>query len=203
MEKVVIIKYNAGNTQSVIYALERIGIQPVLTDEPEEILSADRVIFPGVGEASSAMNYLKARNLDKLITSLKQPVLGTCIGMQLLCRHSEENNTTCMGVFDVDIKKFDAAKGKVPHMGWNNLYETQTDLLKNLPESAYVYFVHSFYAPVCEYTIAKTDYIQPFSAALQKDNFYALQFHTEISGEVGSKILENFMKVEVGSLVLK
>ena len=203
MEKVVIIKYNAGNTQSVIYALERLGIEPLVTDEPEAILSADRVIFPGVGEASTAMNYLKARGLDKLIVSLRQPVLGTCIGMQLLCRHSEENYTTCMGVFDVDVKKFQAGQSglKIPHTGWNNLSETKGELFASLPETPFVYYVHSYYAPLCEYTIARTDYTQPFSAALQKDNFYALQFHAEISGETGSRMLENFLKIEIPVLI--
>jgi imidazole glycerol-phosphate synthase subunit HisH len=192
---VVIIRYNAGNTQSVIFALQRLGIEPLLTDNPEQILAADKVIFPGVGEASTTMNYLRARKLDKLIVSLRQPVLATCIGMHLLCRHSEENNTDCMGIFEVAIKKFKSEDLKIPQIGWNNLHTVKTPLMKNLPEEKYVYFVHSYYAPVCEYTIATADYEQPFSAALQKDNFYALQFHAEISSKTGSKILQNFLEI--------
>ncbi|MBC8112383.1 MAG: imidazole glycerol phosphate synthase subunit HisH [Verrucomicrobia bacterium] len=192
---IAIIRYNAGNTQSVIFALQRLGIEPLLTDNPEQILAADKVIFPGVGEASTTMNYLRARKLDKLIVSLRQPVLATCIGMQLLCRHSEENNTDCMGVFEVDIKKFKSEDLKIPQIGWNNLRAVKTPLMKDLPEEKYVYFVHSYYAPVCAYTIATADYEQPFSAALQKDNFYALQFHAEISSKTGSKILQNFLEM--------
>jgi imidazole glycerol-phosphate synthase subunit HisH len=195
--QIVIIRYNAGNTQSVIYALERLGITPLLTDDPEEIQAADRVIFPGVGEASTSMKYLKERGLDKIILSLRQPVLATCIGMQLLCRHSEENNTDCLGIFDVGVKKFqpppDGEKIKIPHTGWNTLEDTKSSLFAGLPKQAFVYYVHSFYAPVCEYTIATTTHGQPFSAALRKNNFFALQFHTEISGKTGEKILENFL----------
>ncbi len=196
--KTVIIKYNAGNTQSVIYALERLGVEALITDVEEEIRNADHVIFPGVGEASTAMNYLKERNLDKVIKSLKQPVLGICVGMQLLCAHSEENDVECMGIFDVNIKKFKNVNGhkeKIPQMGWNKIYDLKTGLLKNVKEQEFVYFVHSYYAPVCENTIATTNFIQPFSAALQKDNFYALQFHTEKSSDAGAVILSNFLNI--------
>ena len=194
--KTVIIKYNAGNVQSVMYALDRIGVDYLYTDDEAEIRSADKVIFPGVGEASTAMSYLREKGLDKIIPSLKQPVLGTCVGMQLMCRYSEENNTTCMGIFDVDVKRFPATPGiKVPHMGWNNITNYQSELTQNLIDNAYVYFVHSYAAPVCEYTVATCDYINPFSAMLHRDNFYAAQFHCEISGDVGQKILENFLKL--------
>ena len=194
--KTVIIKYNAGNVQSVMYALDRIGVDYLYTDDEAEIRSADKVIFPGVGEASTAMSYLREKGLDKIIPSLKQPVLGTCVGMQLMCRFSEENNTTCMGIFDVDVKRFPATPGiKVPHMGWNNITNYQSKLTQDLIDNAYVYFVHSYAAPVCEYTVATCDYINPFSAMLHKDNFYAVQFHCEISGDVGQKILENFLKL--------
>ncbi|QRR02390.1 imidazole glycerol phosphate synthase subunit HisH [Dyadobacter sandarakinus] len=194
--KTVIIKYNAGNVQSVMYALDRIGAGYLYTDDEQEIRSADKVIFPGVGEASTTMHYLRRTGLDQLIPSLKQPVLGTCIGMQLMCRFSEENNTECMGIFDVDVKRFPAATGmKVPHMGWNNIGHYNTKLADGLPDNAFVYFVHSFAAPVCEYTVATCEYIQPFSAMLQKDNFYAAQFHCEISGNAGQQVLENFLKI--------
>lgn len=195
--KTVIIKYNAGNVQSVMYALERIGASYLLTDDEAEIRSADKVIFPGVGEASTAMAYLRQRGLDKVIPSLKQPVLGTCVGMQLLCRYSEEGNTTCMGVFDVDVRRFPATPGfKVPHTGWNNLTTMQGPLTEGLAENPYVYFVHSYCADVCPQTIAVCDYVRPFSAMLHRDNFYAAQFHAEISGNVGQRILENFLDVD-------
>jgi len=194
--KTVIIKYNAGNVQSVMYALERIGASYLYTDDEEEIRSADKVIFPGVGEASTAMNYLRKTGLDLIIPTLKQPVFGTCIGMQLMCRYSEENDTKCMGIFDVDVKRFPATPGlKVPHMGWNNISAYQSALTNQVVDDAYVYFVHSYAAPVCEFTVASCNYIQPFSAMLQKDNFYAAQFHCEISGDVGQKIMENFLKI--------
>jgi len=194
--KTVIIKYNAGNVQSVMYALERIGASYLYTDDEEEIRSADKVIFPGVGEASTAMNYLRKTGLDLIIPTLKQPVFGTCIGMQLMCRYSEENDTKCMGIFDVDVKRFPATPGlKVPHMGWNNISAYQSALTNQVVDDAYVYFVHSYAAPVCEFTVASCNYIQPFSAMLQKDNFYAAQFHCEISGNVGQKIMENFLKI--------
>ena len=196
--KTVIIKYNAGNVQSVMYALDRIGATYLYTDNEEEIRSADKVIFPGVGEASTAMAYLRDKGLDKLIPSLKQPVFGTCIGMQLMCRFSEENNTECMGIFDVDVKRFPATTGfKVPHMGWNDISGYNTPLAKGLQENAYVYFVHSYAAPVCEYTVATCNYIQPFSAMLQKDNFYSAQFHCEISGNEGQRIIENFLSIPI------
>lgn len=198
---VAIVKYNAGNTQSVIYALNRLGIDPAVSDEPEILQSADKVIFPGVGEASSAMNYLKARNLDAVIKNLRQPVLGICIGLQLLCRHSEEGNTECMGIFDVAVRRFQPSEAqksvfKVPQVGWNNLFDMRSPLFDGIPErDAYVYFVHSFYAELSPYTIAKADYCLPFSAALHKDNFYAIQFHAEKSGAIGAKILDNFLRL--------
>ncbi len=196
----VLIKYNAGNTQSVIYALNRLGIEPVLSDDPETIRAADKVIFPGVGEASTAMHYLQSRGLDKVIVSLAQPTLGICIGLQVMCRHSEENNTHGMGIFDVAIKRFvpsAAQQGvlKVPQIGWNSLKALQTPLFDGLTDGeSYVYFVHSFAADLSPYTIAATDYTQTFSAALHKDNFYAVQFHPEKSGKVGSQILANFIQ---------
>lgn len=197
--KTVIIKYNAGNVQSVMYALERLGAGYLLTDDEAEIRSADKVIFPGVGEASTAMAYLRQRGLDKLIPSLKQPVLGTCVGMQLMCRHSEENNTDCMGIFDIDVRRFPAnatlaeTRLKVPHTGWNSIHDLRGPLTAGLAENAYVYFVHSYAADVCDYTTATCDYVRPFSAMLHRDNFYAAQFHAEISGDVGQRILENFL----------
>ncbi|MFC5410921.1 imidazole glycerol phosphate synthase subunit HisH [Larkinella bovis] len=198
--KTVIIKYNAGNVQSVMYALDRIGASYLLTDDEAEIRSADKVIFPGVGEASTAMAYLRERGLDQVIPSLKQPVLGTCVGMQLLCRYSEEGDTTCMGVFDVDVRRFPAQPGfKVPHMGWNSLTDLKGPLTEGLPDQAYVYFVHSYCADVCPETTAVCEYVRPFSAMLQKDNFYAAQFHAEISGNVGQRILENFLKIDTRS----
>ena len=190
----VIIKYNAGNVQSVMYALDRIGAGYVLTDDEATIRAADRVIFPGVGEASTAMTYLRERGLDKLIPSLKQPVLGTCVGMQLMCRYSEENDTTCMGIFDIDVRRFPASAGKVPHTGWNNIHSLRGPLAEGLPNDAYMYFVHSYAADVCPDTTAICNYGRPFSAMLQRDNFYAAQFHAEISGNVGQCILENFLK---------
>lgn len=191
--KTVIIKYNAGNVQSVQYALERLGVSYLWTDDEAEIRSADRVIFPGVGEASTAMHYLRQRGLDRLIPALRQPVLATCIGMQLLCRFSEENNTPCLGVFDVEVKRLPARQQKVPHVGWNSLHDLQGPLTGGLPENPYVYFVHSYAAPVNPHTVAICHYGEPFSAMMQKDNFYAAQFHAEISGKVGETILENFL----------
>jgi len=196
--KVVIIKYNAGNIRSVMFALERIGIRALVTDNHDEIRSADRVIFPGVGEASSAMKYLAEKGLDKLICSLTQPVLGICLGMQLMCASSEENNTTCLGIFSEKVKLFPATEGfKIPHIGWNNITDLKTDLMKGVDENAYMYFVHSYYVESCERAMAKTNYIQTYSSALQKDNFYAVQFHPEKSGEVGQKILENFINLTI------
>ncbi|WP_281613820.1 imidazole glycerol phosphate synthase subunit HisH [Flammeovirga sp. SubArs3] len=191
--KVAIIKYNAGNVQSVRYALQRIGIDPILTDNPEEITSADKVIFPGVGEAKSAMDYLKERKLDQLIKDLKQPTLGVCLGLQLMCNHSEERDTDCLGIFDTNVKKFQSEILKVPHMGWNNIHNLKTDLYKGIHENDYVYYVHSYFAELCENTIAVTDYVNPYSASLHKDNFFAAQFHPEKSGDVGQKIIQNFI----------
>ncbi len=194
--EIALIKYNAGNTQSVIYALNRLGVHPTVTDSAEDIAKADKVIFPGVGEARSAMNYLKARNLDKVIAQLTQPVLGICVGLQLLCAHSEENDTPCMGIFPNRVRRFPQQVGlKVPQMGWNRLTHLQSPLFSGLSEGDFVYFVHSYYAELNAFTIAQTDYGVPFSAALHKDNFYALQFHTEKSSRVGAKILQNFLDV--------
>jgi glutamine amidotransferase len=177
-----------------MYALDRIGMNYSWTDEEEEIRTADKVIFPGVGEASTAMAYLREKQLDRLIPTLKQPVLATCIGMQLLCKHSEENDTTCMGVFDVAIKRFQSSDLKIPHVGWNSIEaQGQNPLMKDLKASEFVYFVHSYYAPLNPYTSAICDYVQPFSAMLQKDNFYAAQFHAEISGQAGQRVIENFL----------
>lgn len=192
---VVIVKYNAGNVQSVTYALNRLGVVPLISNEPEVIKSADYVIFPGVGEASTAMRFLKERNLDRLIKDLKQPVFGVCLGLQLMCNHSEENNTNCLGIFDVSVKRFPKDL-KVPQMGWNTIEERSSPLFDGLPPEAYVYYVHSFYAEISTSTIAQTNYILPFSAALQKDNFYALQAHPEKSGKVGEHILKNFLNIK-------
>ncbi|MEZ4900336.1 MAG: imidazole glycerol phosphate synthase subunit HisH [Spirosomataceae bacterium] len=194
--KTVIIKYNAGNVQSVMYALDRIGATYEWTDDPETIRSADKVIFPGVGEASTAMAYLRERGLDKLIPTLRQPVLGTCVGMQLMCRYSEENDTACMGIFEVDVVRFPKTAGfKVPQTGWNDIYNYQTPLCDSLTEHDYVYYNHSYYAPLCHHTVATTNYIVEYSAMLQKNNFYAAQFHSEISGNVGQRIFENFLQL--------
>lgn len=198
--KVVIIKYNAGNVFSVQCALRRIGVEAEITDNPKTILDADKVIFPGVGEASTAMAYLRERGLDTLIKSLTQPVLGICIGMQLLCRSSEEGNTDCLGVFDVDVKRFDNTSTplcKIPHMGWNTLkvLAENNKVIDSACDGRYVYFVHSYYAPVCKHTVAECDYITPFSAVLQKDNFYATQFHPEKSGSLGELILKKFIEL--------
>lgn len=195
--KVAIIKYNAGNIFSVLYALKRIGVEAIVTDDFDTIRSADKVIFPGVGEASSAMAYLQEKGLDKLIKSLTQPVLGICIGLQLMCRHSEEGNVDCMGIFDVNVKKFDNTNDpemKIPHMGWNTITSSESPLTK-CSNDKYVYFVHSYYAPKCSNTIATCDYIIPFSAALHRDNFYATQFHPEKSGDIGERILRNFIEL--------
>ncbi|OEK05112.1 imidazole glycerol phosphate synthase subunit HisH [Roseivirga misakiensis] len=191
---VVIIDYNAGNVQSVTYALNRLGVEPVLSANAEVIGAADKVIFPGVGEASTAMNFLKSNGLDQVIKGLSQPVFGVCLGLQLMCNHSEENDTECLGIFDVAVKKFPSTL-KVPQMGWNSLSAMNSDLFKGLPSDPYVYYVHSYYAELSDFTVAQTDYIHPFSAALQKDNFYALQAHPEKSGKVGEEILENFLQL--------
>ena len=193
--KVVIIKYNAGNICSVDYALKRLGVDAEISADPAVIRSADKGIFPGVGEAETTMEHLKATGLDKLIKELKQPVLGICLGMQLMCSHSEEGNADCLGIFDVDVKRFIPKRheDKVPHMGWNTIAQTNSDLFNGFDKDEYVYFVHSYYVPVNEHTAAVTDYIHPFSAALHKDNFYATQFHPEKSGGVGERILKNFL----------
>jgi imidazole glycerol-phosphate synthase subunit HisH len=194
LTKVTIIKYNAGNIQSVMYALDRIGVSYVLSDNPEEILAAERIIFPGVGEASTAMKSLEANGLNKLIPQLKQPFLGTCVGMQLLCKHSAENNTACLGVFEIPVLRFPKVDGyKIPQTGWNDIFELKHPLLNGVPEHSYVYYNHGYYAPICEATIAKTNYMIEYSAVLQKENFYACQFHSEISGDIGQRIFENFM----------
>ena len=192
---VAIIKYNAGNIYSVDYALKRLGITPRITADAEELRAADKVIFPGVGEASTTMNYLREHGLDDVIRSLRQPVLGICLGMQLLCRASEEGETACLGIFDTEVKRFVARKheDKVPHMGWNTITEVKERLFTPAEEGQFVYFVHSFYVPLNPWTAATTDYIQPFSAALHRDNFYATQFHPEKSGSVGERILKNFL----------
>ncbi|HEY4876544.1 MAG TPA: imidazole glycerol phosphate synthase subunit HisH [Puia sp.] len=189
-----IIKYNAGNIQSVLYALERIGVSAIVTDNHDEIKKADKVIFPGVGEASSAMKYLRERKLDELIKSLTQPVLGICLGMQLLCKYSEENDTECLGIFDEKVKRF-KAEGlglKAPQIGWNNIYDLKSKLFEGVDEKSYCYFVHGYAATLGKHTIATTDYIQPYSSGLQKNNFYGVQFHPEKSAAVGERILKNF-----------
>lgn len=193
--KLAIIKYNAGNIQSVSFALERLNVDFTITDNAEEIQKADKVIFPGVGEASTTMKYLKDKKLDQIIVNLKQPVLGICLGMQLMCKHSEENNTKCLGIFDDTVKLFiPQSDMKVPHMGWNNLTISDGWLTQDL-ENKYAYFVHSYYVPVNAYTSAKTEYINPFSAAMHKGNFYAVQFHPEKSAQAGELVLKSFLNV--------
>jgi imidazole glycerol-phosphate synthase subunit HisH len=192
-----IIKYNAGNIRSVLFALERIGMKAEVSDDIRKIQSADKVIFPGVGEASTAMHYLKERALDVVIKNLKQPVLGICLGMQLMCRYSEENSTECLGIFDEDVRRY-KAEGlgiKVPQIGWNNIYDLKSDLFKGVKDKSFCYFVHSYYASLGKHTIATTNYVQPYSSALQKDNFYGVQFHPEKSAEVGESILRNFAAI--------
>ena len=194
--KIVIIKYNAGNVQSVMYALDRLGAHYELTDDEASIRTADKVIFPGVGEASTTMAYLRRSGLDSLIPTLTQPVLGTCVGMQLMCRHSQENNTDCMGIFDTPVLRFpENLPFKVPHTGWNTLLDATSPLTKGIKDQAFVYYNHAYYAPVGTHTVAITDYIVPFSAILHRDNFYAAQFHAEISGDVGHQILHNFLEL--------
>ena len=225
--QVAVVKYNAGNIYSVLSALKRLGVEPLLTDDAAELRQADRVIFPGQGEARGAMEYLRARGLDQVIRSLRQPVLGICIGQQLMCRHSEEGDTDCLGIFDVDVKRFQPVRheDKVPCMGWNALHDLKSPLFEGFfsplspkmnttgsppngktieaPSGAvggaspYVYFVHSYYVPLCPETIAVADYVQPYSAALHKDNFFACQFHPEKSGSVGEKIIRNFLEVSL------
>ena len=199
---ITIIKYNAGNIRSVLFALERIGINAIVTDDPEKINNADKVIFPGVGEASTAMHYLKERKLDEVIKKLQQPVFGICLGMQLLCKHSEENNTDCLGIIPVAVKRFTTESyvmatnrrdQKVPQIGWNNIYRLKSELFKNVGENSYIYNVHSYYAEDSEYTIAKCSYGLEYAAAVRKNNFYGVQFHTEKSARVGETILKNFV----------
>lgn len=195
--KVAIVKYNAGNIYSVVNALRRMGIEPALTDVAEELQKADRVLFPGQGEARSAMSYLKERRLDEVIRNLRQPVLGICVGQQLLCRHSEEGDVNCIGVFDVEVKRFQPQRheDKVPAMGWNAIKDLKSELYRGFFDNPYVYFVHSYYVPLCEHTIATANYILPYSASLHKNNFYTCQFHPEKSGKVGEQILKNFLEL--------
>lgn len=195
---IAIIKYNAGNIFSVECALKRLGLSATISDDPAVLRSADKVIFPGVGEASSAMAYLRQHKLDSLIRSLTQPVLGICIGQQLLCSYSAEGETDCLGIFDIDVRKFEASspEQKIPHMGWNTITNIRSNAI--IPQelvNKYVYYVHSYYVPVCDYSIATSDYIQPFSAALHKDNFYATQFHPEKSGDIGELIIKKFIEL--------
>jgi len=192
---IAIVKYNAGNVQSVQYALQRIGVESVVTDDIDTINNADKVIFPGVGHAQSAMQYLRDKALDKVIINLQQPVLGICLGLQLLCKHSEEGDTDCLGIFDTPVRLFTSPVLKVPQIGWNNIYNYKSTLFDGLAEEAFVYTVHSYYAALSEATTAVTDYMLPYSAALQQNNFYAVQFHPEKSGAVGETILKNFIQL--------
>ena len=196
-DKIVVIQYNAGNVRSVLYALERLGVNATVTDDENRIRNADKVIFPGVGEASTAMKYLRERSLDDLIRELKQPVLGICLGMQLMCAHSEENDTACLGIFDERVKRFtpSAAREKVPQIGWNKIYDLKTPLFNGVPEQTYIYSVHSYFAAVGPDTIAAAEYIHPYSTALNKDNFYGVQFHPEKSAAAGEQILLNFINL--------
>ncbi|HVK48054.1 MAG TPA: imidazole glycerol phosphate synthase subunit HisH [Pseudobacter sp.] len=198
--ELAIVKYNAGNIQSVLYALERIGATATVTDDHELLRKADKVIFPGVGEASSAMRYLQAHGLDTVLKELQQPVLGICLGMQLMCAYSEENDTNCLGIFEEKVKLFSAATTedgpiKIPQIGWNNIYSLKTDLFKGVPENSYCYFVHGYYASLGEHTIATTEYGQPYSSALHTKNFYGVQFHPEKSAAIGETILKNFLNI--------
>lgn len=196
-ERVVIVKYNAGNIQSVLYALERIGRHAVVTDDHAAIRQADKVIFPGVGEASTAMNYLKERGLDQVLRELEQPVLGICLGMQLMCRYSEENDTECLGIFDESVRRFVAGQSgmKIPQIGWNRVTATSSALFENIPDGSFFYFVHSYYAAQGSHTIGVAEYIHPYSAALMKGNFYGVQFHPEKSAGAGERLLNNFLSL--------
>jgi imidazole glycerol-phosphate synthase subunit HisH len=193
--KVAIVKYNAGNVESVKNALNRLQIEPIISDDAETLQSADKVIFPGVGEASTAMNYLRERGLDKVIKSLKQPVFGICLGMQLLCEYSEENETKCLGILPYKVRQFSAEKLKVPQIGWNNIFNLKGKLFAGVEENSYVYFVHGYYVESGNETTASCDYGVNYSVAVEHQNFYAVQFHPEKSGEIGAKILENFLKI--------
>jgi glutamine amidotransferase len=196
--KLAIIQYNAGNIQSVLFALQRLGVDAQVTEVAEEISSADRVIFPGVGEASSAMKYLKNKRLDRVIQNLKQPVLGICLGMQLLCRHSEENDTDCLGIIPLGVKRFVPGNDggiKVPQVGWNSINNLRSELFENIAPGSHVYNVHSFYVPDSSYTIAETDYSIRYASAISNGNFYGVQFHAEKSGVIGETILGNFLKL--------
>ncbi len=192
---IAIVAYNAGNIQSVQFALQRLGVEATVTADHQELQCAEKVIFPGVGEASTTMRYLQNNGIDQIIKKLTQPVLGICLGMQLMCSHSEEGNVDCLGIFEENIKQFSPSNGKVPHMGWNNIYNLESRLFTDIKEDSDVYFVHSYYAEKGPHCISTTDYGLPYASAMQKDNFYAVQFHPEKSSEVGSKILENFMKL--------
>lgn len=194
---IVIIKYNAGNIFSVDSALKRLNVEAIITDDKEKIRNADKVIFPGVGEAATTMKYLRETKLDEVIINLKQPVFGICIGMQLLCKHSQEGDVDCLGVFDCDVEKMTPSEHseKIPHMGWNTIYNLQSPLFDKQQENSFVYYVHSYCVPINKYTIATTDYIKPFSAAMQKDNFYSTQFHPEKSSDIGHSILQNFLNL--------
>ena len=195
---VAIVKYNAGNIRSVINALNRLGVEPVITDDADVLRKSDRVLFPGQGEAGTTMAYLKAHQLDTVIRSLRQPVLGICVGMQLMCHHSEENDTDCLGIFPTEVKRFQptAHEMKVPQMGWNTIESLSSPLFKGINDGEFVYFIHSFYVADNPYSIATTDYITPYCSALHKDNFYATQFHPEKSGRIGEQILKNFLEIE-------
>lgn len=195
--QIAIVKYNAGNIYSVVNAMKRLGIEPILTDNPELLCKADKVLFPGQGNAKEAMTYLRAHHLDQVIADLKQPVLGICVGQQLLCKHSEEGDVDCIGIFDAEVKRFSPQRheDKVPAMGWNEIYNLSTPILEGLGEHPYTYFVHSYYVPLSNETIATANYILPYSAAMHKDNFYTCQFHPEKSGKIGEQILKNFLEL--------
>ena len=199
--EIAVIKYNAGNIYSVVNALRRLGVEPIVTDDAEKIRHADCVLFPGQGEAAYTMQYLRAKGLDRIIVGLRQPVLGICIGMQLMCRHSEEGETDCLGIFPVDVKKFVPCNHsfKIPHMGWNSLASLRSPLYQDVEQGDYVYFIHSYYVPRNEYSIADSDYIHPFCASMRLNNFYATQFHPEKSGRVGETILRNFIDIASAS----